>query len=321
LHAKTSRFTPAAARSRSGDFTNDPELKSRYMGPKKPKVEGVNVTATGDGQKLALPLGARIINGDLALGPESVSFHRLAPRWFAGCRPGGGAHDGMGDGSRSAGIAAPFIMGFLTTALAPSLACSNTAPCWSTEMDAASATSSTAPLWLPDQPDKFGYILIDAGSPDSRRGLTSSRLRRVSRTPMFPITAVGPMSAPKDPVLARSRKLGMDQRRCKPRLPNQSRSESATRAPLSEPPFVALGPVRSVFVHNEGGLAVDESHRVLGAHDRPIPGLYAAGATGQGGLLLKGHGHHLAWAFVSGRRAGRFAAQEATAAQRSRAPA
>jgi hypothetical protein len=27
-------------------------------------------------------------------------------------------------------------------------------------------------------------------------------------------------------------------------------------------------------------------------------------------LLLRGHGHHLAWAFVSGRRAGRIAALE-----------
>ena len=75
-----------------------------------------------------------------------------------------------------------------------------------------------------------------------------------------------------------------------------------------EPPFIALGPVRPVFVHNEGGLAVDTRHRVLGERGEPIRGLYAAGSTGQGGLLLKGHGHHLAWAFVSGRRAGRFAA-------------
>ncbi len=73
-------------------------------------------------------------------------------------------------------------------------------------------------------------------------------------------------------------------------------------------PYVALGPVRAVFVHAEGGLAVDHDHRVLGAADKPIAGLYAAGSTGQGGLLLKGHGHHLAWAFVSGRRAGRNAA-------------
>ena len=34
--------------------------------------------------------------------------------------------------------------------------------------------------------------------------------------------------------------------------------------------------------------------------------------VGQGGLLLKGHGHHLAWAFVSGRRAGRHAAFDVT---------
>jgi fumarate reductase flavoprotein subunit len=70
----------------------------------------------------------------------------------------------------------------------------------------------------------------------------------------------------------------------------------------------ALGPVRPVFVHSEGGLRVDTQHRVLDQGDRPVPGLYAAGSTGQGGLLLRGHGHHLAWAFVSGRRVGRIAA-------------
>ena len=84
---------------------------------------------------------------------------------------------------------------------------------------------------------------------------------------------------------------------------------SVSDSALSEPPFIALGPVRPVFVHNEGGLAVDGEHRVLGERDEPIRGLYAVGSTGQGGLLLKGHGHHLAWAFVSGRRAGRLAAR------------
>lgn len=39
-------------------------------------------------------------------------------------------------------------------------------------------------------------------------------------------------------------------------------------------------------------------------YDVVVVGADAAGSTGQGGLLLKGHGHHLAWAFVSGRRAG-----------------
>jgi len=86
-----------------------------------------------------------------------------------------------------------------------------------------------------------------------------------------------------------------------------SASQGPVRA-LGAGPYVALGPVRSVFVHSEGGLMVDLEHRVLGSDGQPIAGLYAAGSTGQGGLLLKGHGHHLAWAFVSGRRAGRRAA-------------
>ena len=54
----------------AGDFTSDPGLKARFMGSQEAKIDGVNVTATGDGQKLAVKLGARIINGDLALGPE-----------------------------------------------------------------------------------------------------------------------------------------------------------------------------------------------------------------------------------------------------------
>jgi len=71
---------------------------------------------------------------------------------------------------------------------------------------------------------------------------------------------------------------------------------------------------RAVFVHAEGGLAVDTEHCVLGKDDKPIEGLYAAGSTGQGGLLLKGHGHHLGWAFASGRRAGRNAATKTSGA-------
>ena len=74
----TARRRTAARRFRArggvvlatGDFTSDPELKAQFMGPQEAKIDGVNVTATGDGQKLALPLGARIVNGDLALGPE-----------------------------------------------------------------------------------------------------------------------------------------------------------------------------------------------------------------------------------------------------------
>jgi fumarate reductase flavoprotein subunit len=47
---------------------------------------------------------------------------------------------------------------------------------------------------------------------------------------------------------------------------------------------------------------------VLRGDGSVIPRLYAAGAAGQGGVLLAGNGHHICWAVTSGRRAGRFAA-------------
>ena len=73
-------------------------------------------------------------------------------------------------------------------------------------------------------------------------------------------------------------------------------------------PFYALGPVKSYVIFTDGGLKVTEKLEVTREDGTVIPGLYAAGSTGQGGLLLEGHGHHLGWAFISGRIAGRNAA-------------
>lgn len=42
----------------------------------------------------------------------------------------------------------------------------------------------------------------------------------------------------------------------------------------------------------------------------PVSGLYAAGGAAQGGMLLKGHGLHIAWAMTSGRIAGETAARQ-----------
>ena len=80
---------------------------------------------------------------------------------------------------------------------------------------------------------------------------------------------------------------------------------------IVNPPFYALGPAKSYVVLTDGGLAVSDDLHVLGDNDKPIDGLYAAGSVGQGGLMLKGHGHHIGWAFTSGRIAGRYAAADA----------
>ena len=158
------------------------------------------------------------------------------------------------------------------------------------------------PAWrVPDQPQEQAWIVLD-----------QALAERFSSWPNFVSTAAGvadaylpdylrnrpDVSARAASLEALAQRLGMDAQALR-------RSAGEGEHPLGPGPYVALGPVRAVFVHAEGGLAVDLQHRVLGMDGLPVAGLYAAGSTGQGGLLLKGHGHHLAWAFVSGRRAGR----------------
>jgi len=285
----------------AGDFTNSPELKQRFMGGRAAQV-------TGDGQRLAERLGAQIVNGDLALGPEirfiaptKENLIRRLPPWraLAACMQWAMGHV-------PSALLRPFLMKFLTTALAPAPALFSDGALLVNARGERFGNETHAPAYrLPEQPDGVAYILMDGRLAE-----------RYSVWPHFISTAPGIAYAylpdyrrnrpdvyqEADTVEALAAQTGMDA---------QTLHTSITAHPeqrLIHPPFIALGPVRAVFVHNEGGLRVDTQHRVLNAAGQPIAGLLAAGSTGQGSLLLKGHGHHLAWAFVSGRRAGRFAA-------------
>lgn len=74
-------------------------------------------------------------------------------------------------------------------------------------------------------------------------------------------------------------------------------------------PYYALGPLQAYITLADGGLMVDSDLRAVTADGDAIPGLWAAGSTGQGGLQLLNHGLHIGWAMVSGRIAGRHVAQ------------
>jgi succinate dehydrogenase/fumarate reductase flavoprotein subunit len=298
----------------AGDFTSDPELKAKFMGPQEAKIDGVNITATGDGQKLAVRLDARIINGDLALGPElrfvpppGRNVLLMLPPWRLLADLMAWSLDYM-----PSVLLRPFVMSFVTTALAPSLDLFTEGALLINKRGERFTDECDKPAHaLPDQPDKLAYILLDKR--------TTSLFRH---WPHFVSTAPGVAYAYIDDY----RRNRRDIFRAEPTLEALAKTlsvsaaalassvreynkNSGNRPKLGEGPYVALGPLRAVFVHAEGGLAVDHEHHVLDKDDRPIPGLYAAGSTGQGGLLLKGHGHHLGWAFTSGRRAGSNAAR------------
>lgn len=317
-------MTPLGVILAAGDFTNSPDLKRRYMGEREAKVDAVNPTATGDGQTLGLSVGGRVVNGDLALGPEirfiaprTPNLIRRLPPWTPLAQFMAWSLDNMPDA-----LLRPFMMSFLTTALAPSPSLfEHGALLINKEGRRFTDELGTPAFDIPQQPDGVAYILADG------------RLaKQFSAWPHFISTAPGIAYAYMDDYRRNRRDvyasagsierlaahLGIggselartiaEHNKAQSGLENNPGGNQLALPQLLEPPFIALGPVRAVFVHSEGGLAVDTSHRVLDAKDRPIPGLYAAGSTGQGGLLLKGHGHHLAWAFASGRRAGRIAA-------------
>jgi fumarate reductase flavoprotein subunit len=300
----------------AGDFTSDPELKARFMGPQEAKIDGVNVTATGDGQKLAEKLGARIINGDLALGPElrfvpppGRNMLLMLPPWRLLANLMAWSLEHM-----PSALLRPFVMSFVTTALAPSLDLFAEGALLVNARGERFADERDRPAFaLPDQPGKVAWILLDR----RMTGLFSAWPHFISTAPGVAYAYVADYRRNRRDIFKRAPSLAA--LAGKLGVPAAALSETVraynagvgNRPPFGEGPYVALGPLRAVFVHNEGGLAVDREHRVLGEADRPIPGLYAAGSTGQGGLLLKGHGHHLGWAFVSGRRAGRNAAKEA----------
>lgn len=296
----------------AGDFTNSPELKARFMGPQEAKVDAVNPTATGDGQRMAERCGAQIINGDLALGPEirfiapaKENFVRRLPPWrsLAAVMQWSMKHVPNA-------LLRPFLMKFLTTALAPALALFEDGALLVNARGERFCDETERPAYrLPDQPEGVGYIVIDGRIAE-----------RYSRWPHFISTAPGVAYAyladyrrnrpdvyrEADTLEGLAALTGMDAAALRASMASVSGERALGRAP-----FIALGPVRAVFVHSEGGLRVDLQHRVLDAAGLAVAGLYAAGSTGQGGLLLKGHGHHLAWAFASGRRAGRLAAEAA----------
>lgn len=182
------------------------------------------------------------------------------------------------------------------------------------EIDAARRRGQRAQA---EQPDKFAYILLDGGLADTFTGWPNY----VSTAPGFAYASISDYRKNRKDIFHEgqtieelARKLGVRAETLKKSIEEHNAALKPGQAALTRGPYIALGPVRYFINFTDGGLAVNEKLQVLGADDQPIPGLYAAGLTGMGGVLLEGHGHHLGWAFTSGRLAARAAAQNVVSA-------
>jgi succinate dehydrogenase/fumarate reductase flavoprotein subunit len=289
-------------------------MKREFASEEVALTAPVNPAATGEGFALALEHGAQIVNGDIVRGPllrlvppnDDTMLRRLPPsRMLARAMRWGAAH-------LPAALLRRFTVAFFVTAVGPSpelfktgaILVNNRGERFTDERrDPARAVAA--------QPDNMAYILLD-----------NDIGQRFEAWPNYISTAPGVAYAYLDdyrrhrpdifhraPTLAAlAALLGIPPAALAATVATRNASLTEGLAPISTGPFTALGPVRSYVVFTDGGLRITERCEVCGTDGRPIAGLFAAGSAGQGGILLPGHGHHLGWAFVSGRIAGRNAA-------------
>ena len=299
----------------SGDYAADPGFKAQYISEAVAATEAVNPTNTGDGHRMALELGARIINPDMYGG--GMRFVRPAkPAWQSRLPPWPWLMRVASTLLRRAphSLMRPFIMGFMTTVMVPERKLFHDgAILINSEGERFADETQRMVFELALQPGGLGYIVFDAEVAE-----------KYTKWPHFVSTAPGIAFAYMqdyrrtrtdlyhhgDTLADLARALNMDAEVLQRTVEGYNASAARGERPSIGPgPYYALGPVKNYINYTDGGLAVNNNLQVLGKDDVPIPRLFAAGATGQGGLLLKGHGNHLGWGFTSGRLAGRYAAQ------------
>jgi succinate dehydrogenase/fumarate reductase flavoprotein subunit len=299
----------------SGDYSADAEMKQEYAGALAARTAPVNPASTGDGHKLGLTLGGRIVNGDIVHGPrlrfvpppQGSLADRLPPYGIVG-KAGNLAID-----HAPAWLLRPFLMSFVTTALGVEADLyKNGAILVNKHGERFADELATPAERVAEQPEGLAYVVLDGAI-----------AKKFSAWPHFVSTAPGVAYAymadyrrnRRDVFhegatiteLAGKMQIPADQLE-KTLAESAAQAHTAGRPTLTHAPFIALGPIKAYVVFTDGGLAVTERLEVTGKNSQPIPGLYAAGSAGQGGVLLHGHGHRLGWAFVSGRIAGRNAA-------------
>jgi len=307
----------------TGDYSAASDLKTELASAAVGPVDAVNPTATGDGHRMARQLGATVINGDIVRGPimrfiaptRPNLLQKLPPhRWIA-------MLIALSAKWLPAFILRPFLMSFLTTAVSPStdlykeggILINKNGQRFTDELDKPNHD-------MAQQPERIGWIVFD-----------DLVAQKFSAWPYFISTAPGVAYAyladyrrnrpdiyhQADTLAALADSMGVSETALVQTVNSYNQSDRSKRPEITQGPFYALGPVKSYVVFTDGGLKVDEQLRVIGSDEQPILGLFAAGSAGQGGLLLEGHGHHLGWAFISGRIAGINAASASASDQGS----
>lgn len=298
----------------TGDYSNGREFKRRYLDPDIADIDGITVSNTGDGHRMAAEIGAEIINGNMIWGPDIrfVARRSSLVEWIP-------PFTFLGRLMRIAlehlpsAILRPLLMMFVTTNLAPSpklfeegaILINNAGRRFTDERGRPQPA-------IAQQPDRLAYIVFDRRIAQkfsswpyyisTAPGLAYAYLadyRRNRRDVFHQANTIRDLAA----------SIGVDADMLEKTIDGFNTSCPDGLQPIVSPPFYALGPARGCIPITDGGLKVNSRLEVLDGDGKPIEGLFAAGSVGQGGLLLAAPATHLTWAFTSGRIAGRNAAR------------
>jgi hypothetical protein len=307
----------------AGDYASAPDLIRRFKGEGFDAVEGINPLAGGDGQRLVEAAGGQLVNMDVTYGPELRFVSPTRPGFQSWLPSGRLASHLMAAVARiiPRWVLRAYIKRLLVTWQHPENALFDDGAILVNSRGERFCNERQWPgreLALAKQPGKIGFILLD-----------QRLIERYSRWPHFISTApdiayayVADYLRLRPDVTLRARSL--DELAARRRLAlselqssivafnayvtgkssdNYGRSED--QHPLLPGDWLLLGPVKSYFTTTEGGAAINQQFAVLDPAGQPIAGLYAVGQNGLGGMILWGHGLHIAWAMTSGRLAGK----------------
>lgn len=293
----------------AGDYANSTDLIAKHKGQQFANIEGINPHSTGDGHRIAEQAGGQLVNMDVTYGPE-LRFIPPPRKPFSQLLPGSGP--------------AAWLMGRLLPLVPHAVMhrmIKRLLVTWQHPEDALfddgaillnqrgerfcrECESPAREVAIADQPEKWAYLLLD--------GALIQRYRCwphfISTAPEIAYAYVDDYRQLRPDITVMAERL--DTLAGQRGLPAETLRRTVAAAPsMNGGPWVLLGPVKAYFTTTEGGVRVDRSLRVLDAAGDPIPGLYAVGQNGLSGIVLWGHGLHIAWAITSGRLAGQAIAR------------
>ncbi len=314
----------------AGDYANNLDMISRYKGEQFRQIEGINPFAGGGGHELAQRVGAKLVNMDVTYGPE-LRFVPSSKRPFQQWLPASGPW------ARLLGIIARRAPKWIMRAAVKRLLVTWQHPENSLFDDGAILLNKLGRRFVdetkwPDreiavaqQPDKVAWIFMDcrlmdrysrsphfiSTAPDIAYAYVADYMQLRPDVSHFGITLselTQDVGLPGEAVI---QSIEQFNRYVANETPDEfGRMGDAHPLDCGPERYLLLGPVKAYFTTTEGGAAINRRLQVLDTEGEVIPGLYAVGQNGLGGMILWGHGLHIAWAMTSGRLAGQFVMEQ-----------